>query len=116
RMKMRHLPILLLTSTAHAARPPAAGLVPPAVVLDGAPAPTPALRERLLPYMNARAAEFQDWSADGKSLYITTRFASTSQLHRLDSPGGCRRQLTFFDEPVRRARVSRAAGAPFVVF
>lgn len=50
-------------------------------------------------YQNYRAAGFQDWLADG-SMLITTRFGTTSQLHRVTQPGGARTQLTFGQEPI----------------
>ena len=53
-------------------------------------------------YQNYREAVFRDWLPDG-SILITTRFGATNQLHRVDSPGGARNQLTFFDEPVAGA-------------
>ncbi|MBI4861301.1 MAG: S9 family peptidase [Candidatus Riflebacteria bacterium] len=83
---------------------------------DGAPVPDRALKTRLQPYLSSRGAHVRDWAADGSSLYITTRFADTSQLHRLDMPMGARHQLTFFDEPVGRVLVSRDADSPFAVF
>lgn len=51
-------------------------------------------------FQNVRSASFLDWSADGNSIFISTRFADVNQLHRVDRPGGARHQLTFFDEPV----------------
>jgi dipeptidyl aminopeptidase/acylaminoacyl peptidase len=112
-------PAATASPTAPKAKPAATTVpVPPAVVLDGAPTPQIAVRETLLPYMNVRSVGVQDFTADGKSLYITTRFGNTSQLHRVDMAMGARHQLTFFDEPVRRVRASHAksGGAPFVVF
>src|SRR5690606_21266783 len=43
--------------------------------------------------------ELRDWTPDG-ALLIGTRFANTTQLHRVDQPMGARRQLTYYDEPV----------------
>ncbi len=51
-------------------------------------------------YQNVRAAGFQDWTADGEGIYVTTRFGDVSQLHRVDFPRGARTQLTFFSEPL----------------
>jgi dipeptidyl aminopeptidase/acylaminoacyl peptidase len=66
--------------------------------------PIPAeVRAAVQRYQNYRAAEFQDWLADG-SILLTTRFGATNQLHRVAAPGGTRAQLTFFDEPVAGAR------------
>lgn len=73
-----------------------------ALVYENVPEGTPEIREAIRRYQNARSAQFQDWLADG-SMLITTRFGSTSQLHRIAAPGGAREQLTFFDEPVAGA-------------
>ncbi|MFQ5735114.1 MAG: alpha/beta fold hydrolase, partial [Planctomycetaceae bacterium] len=59
------------------------------------------LIERLRQYQNVRSASFAGWSPDGKGILIQTRFGNTSQLHRVDSPLGYRRQVTYFKEPVR---------------
>jgi dipeptidyl aminopeptidase/acylaminoacyl peptidase len=74
------------------------------VVLEGVPEIPERIVERLLPYTNVRAAALQDWTAEGTGLYIVTRFGDVNQLHRVDMPGGARRQLTFFPEPVSEAR------------
>jgi dipeptidyl aminopeptidase/acylaminoacyl peptidase len=79
--------------------------------LNGVPVPETIARERLLPYLNTRAAVVRDWSCDGRSLYITTRFCNTAQLHQVDMPMGARRQLTFSDEPVASVRVAPAGFA-----
>lgn len=54
-------------------------------------------------YQNYREARFQDWLPDG-SMLITTRFGTTTQIHRVAAPDAARTQLTFFDEPVAGAR------------
>lgn len=59
--------------------------------------------EALRPYMHVRGALLQGWTEDGRGLYVLTRFGDTMQLHRVDAPGGARRQLTFLDEPVSEA-------------
>jgi dipeptidyl aminopeptidase/acylaminoacyl peptidase len=69
------------------------------VVLSGIPEIPEAISARLSPYQNVRAAALADWSHDGSSLFIVTRFASVPQLHRVDMPGGARHQVTFFNEP-----------------
>ena len=69
------------------------------LVYDGIPAIPAELGEELQVYQNARSAGFQDWLEDG-SMLISTRFGETSQVHRVQTPGGARTQLTFFDEPV----------------
>ena len=51
-------------------------------------------------YQNVRSAPFRDFSLDGQTLYISTRFGDVSQLHKVEKPGGARQQLTFFKEPI----------------
>lgn len=75
------------------------------LILDGVPEVPVAIRSGLNQYQEVRAAYFEDWSADGQSLYISTRFGNTSQIHRVDVPLGMRRQITFFPEPVGGATV-----------
>lgn len=59
-----------------------------------------ALSERLQRYANTRSAGLGGWIADGSGLLVSTRFANTTQVHRVKTPGGAREQLTFYDEPV----------------
>jgi dipeptidyl aminopeptidase/acylaminoacyl peptidase len=70
------------------------------LVTENVPATPQSIKDRIRQYLNTRGASFQDWSPDGKSILITTRFGDTTQLHRVDQAMGARRQLTFFDEPV----------------
>ncbi|MFT7222152.1 MAG: dipeptidyl aminopeptidase/acylaminoacyl peptidase [Candidatus Azotimanducaceae bacterium] len=65
-------------------------------------------------YQNVRSASFQSWDETGTSIYIRTRFGDVTQLHRVDSPGGMRTQLTFFEEPI--GGVSRQPGGSDLVF
>ncbi|MDX1644878.1 MAG: S9 family peptidase, partial [Thermoanaerobaculia bacterium] len=73
------------------------------VVLDGVPEIPERIGEELNRYQNVRGASFQDWAVEGNGLYVTTRFADTEQIHYVATPGGARRQLTFFPEPVSGA-------------
>lgn len=59
-----------------------------------------AVSDRLEQYQNIRSADFADWDASGKGLYITTRFADVTQIHHLGSAGAYREQITFFKEPI----------------
>ncbi len=56
--------------------------------------------DRLRQYRESRTAVFRGWDEAGGGIYITTRFGQTNQIHHVAAPGGARRQLTFFDEPV----------------
>ena len=70
--------------------------------------PIPAeLIERLNRYQNTRGAGVAGWTREG-CLLISTRFAETSQVHRVCDPMGMREQLTFYPEPV-----GAVAPAPF---
>lgn len=73
---------------------------PAALVADGIP-PVPAeLARRTRPYMEFRTAGFASWHPRDRSILINTRFANTSQLHRVERPMGARTQITFEEEPV----------------
>ena len=71
------------------------------------------LADELNRYQNVRSAEFLDWTTDGQGIFVSTRFGDVSQIHRVDMPGGARRQLTFFDEPI--GGVNRAPGGSQMV-
>jgi dipeptidyl aminopeptidase/acylaminoacyl peptidase len=107
-----HTPRLLALLLAGTALPAAAQEAP-------APAPAPAvplpaaltaeemppipleLAERVRPYLEARGAGFAGWDPKTRAVLIGTRFANTSQLHRVDMPLGARTQISFEAEPVR---------------
>jgi dipeptidyl aminopeptidase/acylaminoacyl peptidase len=77
--------------------------------------PIPAdLAESLRRFQNTRSAMLFDWTADGRGLYIATRFAATTQLHRVMQPGGAREQLTWFDDAVGSA--VRQPGSEMLAF
>jgi dipeptidyl aminopeptidase/acylaminoacyl peptidase len=68
--------------------------------------PVPAdLEERVHAFLCGREARLLGWSPQG-ALLIATRFGETEQLHLVRTPGGERRQLTFFRDPVRVAAFS----------
>lgn len=69
------------------------------LVLEGIPEIPQSFATRLEQYQNTRSAGLAGWLPGGGML-ISTRFAETSQIHRVDRPGGARTQLTFFSEPV----------------
>ena len=73
------------------------------------------LVERLNRYQNTRGASLAGWTRDD-CLLIGTRFAETSQVHRVCAPLGMREQLTFYPEPVSGVTLPPpgAAGDGFV--
>jgi dipeptidyl aminopeptidase/acylaminoacyl peptidase len=70
------------------------------LVMEGIPEIPAALMERLRPYQNTRTATVLDWDAGGRGLLIATRFGEAAQVHLVARPGGDRRQITFFNEPI----------------
>jgi len=73
---------------------------------SGVPEVPRALRERLGQYQNARAAALLDVMPDGSAALISTRFASTAQLHLVEHPMGARQQLTFGEEPIGSGKLA----------
>ncbi len=65
-------------------------------------------------YQNTRGAGFRDWSSNG-GVIISTRFGEVSQLHHVAKPGGARKQITFYTEPIGGTSVS-PGGFPGFVF
>ena len=84
------------------------------VTLEDVPEVPQEVREALRRYQNVRSAGLVDWTADGRGITIGTRFGDVTQVHRVDMPGGARRQLTFYDEPA--AGSSRRPGTDEVLF
>lgn len=84
------------------------------LVMQDIPAIPQSIKDDLNRFQNVRSAPFRDWTKDGKGIYITTRFADVSQLHKVAKVGGARQQLTFFDEPV--ASISRQPRGDLISF
>ncbi len=85
-------------------------------VTEGIPEIPAELVERLNRYQNTRGAAVDGWTADG-CLLVSTRFAETSQVHRVCQPLGMREQLTFYPEPLAGVTVAPASAArPGFVF
>lgn len=90
---------LSLLATAHAADVERREVG--ALVLENVPETPPAVAERMRQFQNVRSASLVDFTADGDGMLISTRFGETSQLHHVAAPGAARRQLTFYDEPLK---------------
>jgi dipeptidyl aminopeptidase/acylaminoacyl peptidase len=84
---------------------------PPSIRTLGVPEIDPSIFDGLARFRAMRSASFADWSPDGRGLLISTRFAATSQLHRVFEPGGRREQITFEAEPVGGAIAIPGSGA-----
>src|SRR2546430_358318 len=88
---------------------------PESLILDGVPAIPGALGETAGRYAAYRNAGLADWHPTRREMLIATRFADTPQLHLVATPGGERRQLTFFADAVGNGRF-HPNGGDYIVF
>ena len=70
------------------------------LVVQGLPPIPSELAERAGRYTEFRTAELLDWHPARREILIGTRFADTVQVHQVATPGGDRRQLTFYPDRV----------------
>jgi len=84
------------------------------LVLEDIPEIPQEVRYELFRWQDVRAAAFRSWSADGKSIYVSTGFGSVDSLHRVEMPRGARRQRTFYREPINQ--ISRRPGTEQLIF
>jgi len=84
------------------------------LVMQDIPGIPAAIVASLNRYQNVRSAGFLDWTEDGKGIFVSTRFGDVKQVHRVGHPGGARRQVTFFDEPV--GGLQRQPGGSKMIF
>jgi len=109
------LTIAFLSATTAAASEPAASIVPnDNLVADGIPALPATLADDVGRYTEFRGAGFLSWHPTRRELLISTRFGDTSQVHEVRTPGGARRQLTFFPDRVASASWPRHSADYFV--
>src|SRR5262245_28139748 len=73
---------------------------PDNLVVEGVPELSKELKADVGRYLEFRVASFNDWHPTRREMLIGTRFADSTQLHIVKMPGGARRQMTFFAEPV----------------
>lgn len=83
------------------------------LVFDGPPLIPAALKARLGQYSAIRSAAFLDFLPSGGML-ISTRFSDAAQIHRVDTPLGDRKQLTFAADPSTGARARPMAAGQFI--
>jgi len=84
------------------------------LVVDGVPAVPNSIVGAAERYNNFRAAGFDSWNPVKREMLISTRFADTFQIHLLKMPAGARTQLTFSQEPARRAQFNPKDGKSFI--
>ena len=84
------------------------------LVVEGIPPVPASLAEAVGRYTEFRRAAFLSWHPARREMLIRTRFAETVQIHRVQTPGGDRAQLTFFADPIRGASYPPKGGDWFV--
>ena len=92
--------LVALAASGHAAETGRREMNNGQLLLEGVPEIPVEMRTELYRYQDVRAAAFRVWSADGKSIYVSTGFGNVDSIHRVDTPLGARRQQTFFREPI----------------
>ncbi len=102
--------LILFSVTVYSQEEEAGTAVPANIVVQGVPEIPQAVADRMNQYLQVRAAYFADWNPNGPGMLITTRFGDTYQLHYVDHPGGARKQITFFKEPVNVGAYCPAKG------
>ena len=87
--------------------------IPPSIVTHNVPPLPISMANRLQRYANTRSAVLAGWQGD--ELLIYTRFADSTQLHRVAQPMGYREQLTFLREPLGEVVVPKAGAKDRVI-
>src|SRR5437879_1602714 len=83
------------------------------LTVDGIPSLPVSLVGEVRNYTEARGASLVSWHPVKKEMLISTRFANSNQLHYVKFPGGDRKQITFFDEPIGSATFEPTKGDYF---
>jgi dipeptidyl aminopeptidase/acylaminoacyl peptidase len=104
----------LLLSAAAALAGPAEIRPGENLVVDGIPPIPESVAEAAARYSELRFASAQSWQPARREMLVTTRFGDTVQVHQVRTPGGDRRQLTFFPDRVQGASYEPTKGDFFV--
>ncbi|HEY0744159.1 MAG TPA: prolyl oligopeptidase family serine peptidase [Chryseosolibacter sp.] len=84
------------------------------LVAEGIPPLSTQLVADVKTYTESRGAALAEWHPVRKEMIISTRFGNTNQLHYVKMPGGDRKQITFFDEPIGFATFEPTRGDYFL--
>ena len=107
--------VVVLLLPIHVAIAQSAEVVPNEnLVVEGVPRIPASLAETVERYTNFRSATLESWDPQRREMLIRTRFADTTQVHLVKSPGGARTQLTFYADSVAGAEFSPTSGESFV--
>ena len=88
---------------------------PEALLADGLPSIPDELPVQTRPYMEFRSASFAGWHPTDKSMLVATRFANTTQIHRVAGPMLARKQISFEAEPVSNGQWAPQTGDVLIV-
>src|SRR4051794_10497144 len=96
--------LALAAALLAAPAPPADELKPRDHLLAAGRPPIPLdLAREVQRYTDSRSATLFDWHPAAREVLVGTRFAASTQVHHVRSPGGARTQLTFSPEGVAAA-------------
>ncbi|MBX2887247.1 MAG: S9 family peptidase [Ferruginibacter sp.] len=88
--------------------------LPENMILQGVSSIDAHLPDTVRSYTEFRSASLVAWHPIKRNMLITTRFGNTNQLHEVGIAKGMRKQLTFFEEPVRSAYYQPVQGDYFI--
>ncbi len=111
---MKRLFLILVLAASLAQAQDASIPVPENLVVEGIPSLPLTLAADVRAYTESRGAALVSWHPVKNEMMIATRFANSVQLHYVKTPGGDRRQVTFFDEPVGSASFEPTKGDYFI--
>jgi dipeptidyl aminopeptidase/acylaminoacyl peptidase len=74
--------------------------IPDGISIDGIPPISFAQTETVNPYLFSRFSYLQDWHPSKQEILIISDIGAVQQAYSVAIPGGMRKQLTFFNEPV----------------
>ncbi|MBK9196524.1 MAG: S9 family peptidase [Flavobacteriales bacterium] len=84
------------------------------LTVEGIPPLPLTLMSEVRSYTESRGAGLAQWHPLRKEMLISTRFGNSNQFHYVKFPGGDRKQITFFEEPVGEASFEPKQGNYFV--
>jgi hypothetical protein len=108
------LSVVLLATCVVLAQQPATISPNEALIMDGVPPIPASIAERADAYTNYRMANVFDWHPQRREMLIGSRFADTTQVHRVKMPGGAREQVAFFPDRIGSATYQPHTGNCFV--
>ncbi|HEY9787611.1 MAG TPA: hypothetical protein V6D17_19645, partial [Candidatus Obscuribacterales bacterium] len=109
------LPLMMMVLTIWPCFSLTTTMPPPDNLIVSAVPPIPqSIADHADRYIHFRQAFLTDWHPLRREILINTRFADTSQVHRVSFPGGDRQQLTFYQDRVAGGSFQPTQGKYFV--